>query len=135
MTYKLECIKIKEGLGIYFKNLFENKLIYHERVTILCELVKCELKEEKFSVELKAIKALGDMSEVQNRMFQHITSKPTFTVSATYILGSRKIINGKKIGRPYCPFLIFAEATVVEKICMMNDKEIEDNLYSMLWEK
>jgi len=111
----MEVARIKGGLELQFKNLFENKLIFHERVTILCELVNYELKEDRFSVELKAIKALVNESEGQNRMYQHITSKPTFTVWSTYTLGNYKIFDGKKIGMPYCPFLIFADSAVVEK--------------------
>lgn len=125
--------RIKEGIKLLFDNLFENKLIFHERVTILCELMKYELKDDRFSVELKAIKALNNNSEGKNRMYQHIISKPTFTVWSKYTLGDYKIFDGKKIGMPYCSFDIFGDITIVEKVCQMSDTEIDDNLYSILW--
>lgn len=135
MTVKLDSANIKEQLELLFTNLFEKQLIFHERVTILCELVAFELKDDRFSVELKAIKALNKTNEGQNRMFEHITSKPTFTVCATYTMGDYKILNGKKIGRPYCPFILFADPIIVEKIGKLSGQELAENISDLMWSK
>lgn len=126
---------IKQQLEALFNNLFENKLIFNERVTILCELVKCELHDDRFKVELKPIIALDNNRDYRNRMYKHITSKPTFTVSATYTFGNYKIFNGKRIGRPYCPFVIFADPTMVEKVCKLMSTEIPEDIFDLLWKQ
>ena len=116
-----------------FDNLYENKLIYHEKVTILCEVVSYELKEDSFKIELKVVKPLHNEFDYQNRIFNYIISKPTFEVSSPYEFGGKKVINGKKIGISYCPFTIWADPLLVEKVSKLNDDELHIQLHDLLW--
>lgn len=124
---------MKEELELLFNNLYDGKLIFHERVTILCDLVKYELNSERFNVTLKSIKPLNMESSRQVKMFNYIDSKPTFSVGSTFEFGDYKILNNKKIGRPYCPYSIWVDPVLIRKVCNMSEKELKESLSDLLW--
>ncbi len=113
--------------------LYEGKLIYHERVTILCELIKYELMADSFKLELKAIKPLHNEFDFQNAIYKYIISKPTFEVSSPYEVAYNKVLNGKKIGIAYCPFTIWADPVLVEKVSKLTDEELNVQLHDLIW--
>lgn len=124
---------MKEELELLFKNLYEGKLIFHERVTILCDLIKYELNSEGFSVTLKSIKPLNMVSSNQVRIYNYIDSKSTFSVGSTFEFGDYKILNNKKIGRPYCPYSIWLDPVLVRNVCYMSEQDLKENLSNLLW--
>ncbi len=125
---------MKDNLQIIFNSLYQKKVIFHERITLLCEVVNYDLLHESFNVELKVIQPLGNTRPYKNRMLEKITSKPTFTVGATYQYAGVDILQDKKIGRPYCPFTIWADAKLVETVSKLNNEELQKNLQELLWQ-
>ena len=115
-----------------FDNLYEGKLIYHERVTMLCELVNYKLETDRFCLELKPIKQLNNEYELQSIMFHNFLSKPTFEISAPYTLGERTVLNDKKIGIAYCGFVIYADPLIVEKGSKMSESELSVYIEKLL---
>ena len=115
-----------------FDNLYEGKLIYHERVTVLCELVNYELKEDSFKLELKVTKPLHNEFDYQNAIYKSLISKPTFEVSSPFEFANKKVLNGNKIGIPYFPFFIFADPILVEKFSKLTNEEINIQLNDLL---
>jgi len=51
---------MKNSLQIIFNSLYQKKVIFHERITLLCEVVNYDLLRESFNVELKVIQPLGN---------------------------------------------------------------------------
>ena len=124
---------MKNEFELLFNNLFERKLIFHERATSLCELVNYKLKEDRFKVELKFIKLLSKLKPIESDLFVKSKTSKTFTVGSIYEFSNRKILNNKKIGRPYCPYTIWCDPVFVKTICQMNEYELEKDLWDLLW--
>lgn len=125
---------MKEEFESIFNSLYESKVIFHERVTLLCEVVKYDLQTERFSVELNVIRPLKNTRPYENRMLKHITSKQTFTVGSTYKFAEVGILENKKIGRPYCPYTIWTDATLVEHISKLSGEDLKKHLQELLSE-
>jgi hypothetical protein len=124
---------MKEKFKILFNKLYDNKVVYHERISILCEVVSFELNEEDFQVELKYVKNLNDLRSYQRNMLNRITSRPSFTVGSSYFFQGKEILNDNIIGRHYCPYIIWADSDMVKLISEMNDDELRLNLKKILW--
>jgi len=43
------------------------------------------------------------------------------------------LVKGKVIGGPYMGFEIFTDASLVEKVCKMDEADLKEKLYGMLW--
>lgn len=125
---------MKEELEVLFNNLFEKKVIFNESFTILCEFVKIDLQGDRFYVELKPIRLLIDIQKKHNNFLNWVKSKPTFIVGSIYLHQGHKIYNGKEIGRPYCPYTIWTEPTLVEKVSKMSVDELENDIWRLLWD-
>lgn len=112
-----------------FDNLYEGKLIYHERVTMLCELVNYELTDDSFRIELKAIKSLNIEYDYQQRIFDNLTSKSTFEISGPFKFNNKISLKGNTIG---CGFLIFADPIIVKQISLSTEEKISAIVYNLL---
>lgn len=125
----------KEIFENLFSNLYENKIIYHERVTVLCEVDRYEVSENDFRIWLKPLKPLMKLKGYRENFYNGLVEKKIFTLSSTFEFGDTgyKLFDGKKIGRPYCPYMLWPIKEIVKDICNSNDKTLDEKV-SALWD-
>lgn len=123
----------KELFGSLFSDLYENKVIYHERVTMLCEMIRYEVTEDGFDVWLNWVKPLY-LSVFHPR---YLDTREELHLGAAFLAGEDPfpLYDGHRIGRPYCPFTLWTDKQTVETICKMNDEELETDLSKLLWNR
>ena len=123
----------KEIFESLFSDLYENKVIYHERVTMLCEVIRYEVTEEDFEVWLNWIKPLylGDFHP------EYLDTHEEIHVGAAFVVGNGdfSLYDGHRIGRAYCPFSLWTEKGLVETVAKMSAEELEANLSNLLWKR
>jgi hypothetical protein len=119
-----------------FSNLFENQIIYHERVTMLCKVVQYDVTEEGFEIWLTPIKPLMELKSFREVFYNRLVEKGVFTLSSTFKFGDddSQLYNGKSIGRPYCPFTLWPDKDLVAAVAQMDEAELGPYLNKMLWE-
>lgn len=118
-----------------FTNLFDNKVIYHERVTLLCDVDMYRITEGDFRVWLKPVKPLYlGYQNRRERMYKYLVEKKIFSLGSALRADYGKLFDGKRIGRPYCPYTLWASKELVERVSKMNDQELDEHLYDMLWD-
>ena len=124
----------KELFENIFTNLFENKIIYHERVTVFCEVDKYEVTEKGFQIWLKPVKPLIKLVGFRERSYSRLVEKKVFSLSSTFEFGNSTLFNGKMIGRPYCPFILWPNKELVEEVSQLNEVELTEKIYNLLWD-
>ena len=131
MDSQFNYISLFESL---FSNLYESKLIYNERGTFICEMLNYKIQETRFVVELKAIKPIIYIKNNSKAAYnESMICMPSFKLIATYIFGDYNIYDGKRIGRPYCPFSLWVDKLFVQKIIELDCENNEDEIWNLLW--
>lgn len=117
--------------GHYFNNLYDNKIIYHERYTMIVRLEDLEVTEDYFKAT--AIRERFIMENPIRRervMNSNLFSKWTFRGSwqdATYSE------NPFRIGQPYATFVVWTEPEVVKYIEQLVEKGDFKEIRNILW--
>ena len=126
----------KEIFEYLFTNLFENKIIYHEKVTMLCEVDSFEVTEKGFEIWLKPLKPLMKLSGFRENFYNKLVEKKIFSLGATFEFGNSKtkLFDGKTIGRPYCPFMLWPIKEMVEKISKLEGQALNDEVSKLFWD-
>lgn len=107
--------EIKDNLD----NLYQNKLIYHERITMIAELKRYVLTDDYIQIEIKALEPLCNMERPNNkRLYELMQSKSIIKLGTTLkeIEGIARPIKNWKIGRNYCPFILWTHPQIVKQI-------------------
>ncbi len=120
----------KELFESLFSDLYENRVIYHERVTMLCEVVRYEVTEDGFDISLNWIKPLylGPFHPL------YLDTREEIHLGASFEFGdSFSLYDGYRIGRPYCPFVLWTDKQLVETLSGMSDEQLETDLSQLLW--
>lgn len=116
------------------QNLFNNLAIYHERITVLVEITKFEIRESGVSFKAKIVKPLNRNHAENHYLYKLMMSKNEISFNASYQFGkdsSTPLVKNKKIGRPYCPFLLWLDPDLV-KFVFENDDEITKEITNLL---
>ncbi len=126
----------KEVFEYLFNNLFENKIIYHERVTILCEVNRFEVTEKGFEIWLTPLKPLMNLKGFRQIFYNKLVDKKVFSLGATFEFGdsNTKLFDGKMIGRPYCPFMLWPIKEMVEKISSLEGEALKEEISKLYWD-
>lgn len=121
----------KELFESLFSDLYQNKVVYHERVTMLCEVVRYEVTDEQFDIWLNWIKPLylGPFHP------QFLDTHEAFHLGAAFMVNkdTLRLYDGHSIGHAYCPFTLWTGKDIVKAVCEMSDEELETNLHDLLW--
>ncbi|MEJ7847043.1 MAG: hypothetical protein WKF92_03025 [Pyrinomonadaceae bacterium] len=121
----------KELFESLFSDLYQNKVIYRERVTMLCEVVRYEVTDEQFEIWLNWLKPLylGPFEPV------YLDTREVIHLGAAFMVDEPafRLYNGHQISRPYCPFILWTGKETVGAVCKMSDEELETDLHEMLW--
>ena len=121
----------KELFESLFSDLYENKVIYHERVTMLCEVVRYDVTEEQFDIWLNWLKPLylGPFHPAYLDTREEIHLGAAFQVNEDAF----RLYDGHRITHAYCPFTLWTDKETVETACKMSDEELKTNLHELLW--
>jgi len=114
-----------------FSDLYQNKVIYRERVTMLCEVVRYEVTDEGFEIWLNWLKPLylGPFHPV------FLDTREEIHLGAAFLVYEHafRLYGGHRITHPYCPFILWTGKETVEAACKMSDEELKTNLSELLW--
>ena len=121
----------KELFESLFSDLYQNKVIYRERVTMLCEVLRYEVTDEGFDIWLNWLKPLwlGPFDPVYLYTREEIHLAAAFLVNEDMF----RLYDGHKITCAYCPFILWTGKETVEAVCKMSDEELETDLHELLW--
>ena len=127
----------KKEFQILKDKLIDNLAIYHERVTLLIQLTRFDIKENIVEFEAKIIKPLDKSHAEQKRLYKHIIAKNIISFSASYQFGddNSSLLMNNKVGRPYCPFILWLDPEL-SMFVKENEDEITKQLPNLiLWDK
>jgi hypothetical protein len=125
-----ECIDTLTKLK---NELIGNLAVFHERVTLLVELIEFNILEKNVQFKAKIIKPLDKEHAEKNKLYKYMINKEFISFGASYQFYSNNLINGKKIGRPYCPFTLWLDPELTEFV-KSNDDEITKKIPKfILW--
>jgi hypothetical protein len=122
----------KEQFDRLFSSLFENKIIYHERITVLCKVNKYEATEDRFEVWLRPLRPLF-LSNFEH-MYHRLLENGEFCLGAVFDFNGWRLFDGKRIGHPYCPFTLWPTTEVVQRICRLTEPIPAEMVHRLLWE-
>ena len=129
--------EIKSQLENLKENLYSNHAVYHERVTILIQLTQFDILETRVNFKAKIIKPLNRKHAETNGLYRHMISKDEIEFDASYFFGGvdNPILNGTKLGRPYCPFTLWLDPDLV-KFVIENEDDVTRNIPKyILWDE
>lgn len=115
----------KKALEILKSNLTDNLAIYHERVTLLVQLSSFEIQDTNVEFTAKIIKPLDKNLAEENHLYQVMLKMPQISFGSQYLFAmdhSIPLLNGKKIGRPYCPFSLWLDSDLSKFVLDNNDE-------------
>jgi hypothetical protein len=116
-------------------NLYQNLAIYHERITLLVKLTKFEIGEKSVQFSAKLVKPLYAKKAVDHPMIHYFEKRGEVFLQAAYQWGDFNLVNGSKLGMPYCPFTLWLDPELT-KFVHENDDEITQNISPLiLWDK
>jgi hypothetical protein len=116
--------------------LFCNRAIYHERVTLLIEFIEFEINDTRVNFKAKIIKPLNQAHAQQNNLYKHMLTKDCIKFSSKYNWPGNSdmgILKGSKLGRPYCPFTLWLDPSLTEFVSTNEDMVIKKISAKILW--
>lgn len=120
-----------------FADLFENRIIYHERITILSEIERVEITDSELDVWHRPIRLLFSPDHpFVDGMYERWQSAAPIRCGA--VIGNKDFLykyhpNGR-LSAPYVPFLLWPHKGLVKKVGAMTDEELKADLHRMLAE-
>lgn len=106
-------------------SLYENYAVYHERVTLLIQLTVFEIAEDRVRFNAKIIKPLNKSYAEDNRLYHAMMAKEEISFGAGYLFGGADntlLLKGTKVGRPYCPFILWLDPELARFVLQNNDE-------------
>lgn len=127
----------KSVMGSLFDNLYENKIIYRDKVAFIAEVESFELSEEYFSVELKLLQHIrGDSVRDYNYAANFEVNK---IVRIKCRWETVKFKGNSLCSSGYNSWFIVFEPNVVEKVEKLllgeNSFEATDVVHNEIWPK
>ncbi len=116
-----------------FSDLFEKKIIYHERITILSELTNYEINNNCLDIWHKPIKLLyaGPFLDAFEHWQREAPLECGINLAAQ---GIRFTYRKGRLGGAYIPFVIWPDIELVKLVSYLSDEELERDLHRILWE-
>jgi hypothetical protein len=125
-----------------FGNLYDNKIIFHERITVFCEFIECRVVDgiaDEFSgglvdgfisLELKMIEPVLKIRPI----FQNIYEKwKVKNISVGTNNPNNINLDLQEIGGAYCPFHIWTNYDLVKKISELKKQGKTEEIPGILW--
>ena len=128
--------KVSSELAVLKSNLVNNHAIYHERVTLLIKLTQFDIGDTHVKCKAKLVKPLDRAHAEKSRAYRFLSRKDEIRFGVAFV-GShgRSMVNGTKIGGPYCPFILWTDPELVNFV-MANGDELTKQLPPyLLWRK
>lgn len=107
-------------------HLADGLAIYHERVTLLIQITHFEIQETRVGFRAGIIKPLDRQHAESSPLYHHMTTLPEIKFGASFFIGTDKntaILNGNKLGRAYCPFILWLNPELA-KFVLENEDEV-----------
>ena len=120
-----------------FGDLYENRIIYHERITVLAKVERVEVGDRVFDLWFRPIKLLykPDIYWVEGMYERWVSSSP-IQIGANFDIPDIPYhydSNGR-LSMAYSSHLIWPHKEVVKEISLMTDEELKTDLRRALRE-
>ena len=95
------------------------RAIYHERVTMLIEILDVSEKDGYYGFEARIVKPLNPEQAERSGLYKKLIQKPSFQFGTKYKpLGELSLpyIEKHKIRGPYCPFMLWFNTELVKSV-------------------
>ncbi|GEM_PF-2795431 len=116
-----------------FGNLFDNKIVFHERITLFCTVVECTVINNRLNLKLKVIEPVIEIPDYANPMYQMLKSKDYFEVGTNMDVIKFLELDKQKLSAPYCSFSIWANYETVKKVTKLKAEGKEKEIAAILW--
>ena len=116
-----------------FSNLYNNTFIYHERITILSEVVRYEVTDERFTLFHRPVKLLRADAMCEG-MYERWQSYKDLEAGANLSLPDHPYIYTRgRLSMAYGPGKIWPGARRVEYISKMSDDDLVTDFNHVMW--
>lgn len=118
-----------------FSGLFRNWIIYHERITVLSEVIKFEISDAQIEFWHKPIRLLS-ADPCFDGMYERWTSLPHCKAAVGLNLSSlRYIYDRRRLSMPYVGFVVWPDPEIVEKVSSLANEELITELPRLIWNR
>lgn len=118
--------------GHYFNNLYENKVIYHERVTMIVRLEDLEVNEEYFKATAIRERFIIE-NPIRREKFKNSKFFKQWTFKGCWQYATYSE-NPFCIGKPYASFKIWTEPALVKHVEKLVNQEDFEEIENILWD-
>lgn len=132
---KEEVVANRNLIAELFGNLYNDLIIYHERITILSEVLKTEITEKKFSLWHRPVRLLKADPVFDGMYDRWISSKE---LECGFALGTpdhQCIYTWGRLSVAYAGFKIWTGSKRVEFISNMSNDELLNDFGHVMWER
>lgn len=126
----------------FFENLYENKIIYHERVTLLCTLLNYDYVNDVLKVEFKVDEPVLRIKPYLKHFYEGLKQKEKIQVAVkspiTSVKGEtsssyNRIYNDRRKLVSFGSFSIWTGFDLVREIHDLKQKNEEQKIFEKLW--
>jgi hypothetical protein len=110
--------------------------IYHERVTLLIEILAVSETNGFFRFEARVLKPLNQAHAEKSGLYKKLLQKESFEFGAKYPQAGEMMLTHFekfKIWGPYCPFTLWFDPDLVKLVENSADEETKRIAYELLW--
>lgn len=125
----------RELLRELFPSLHENRIIYHERITVISEVIKVEISDEEFELWHKPFRLLS-AEPVFNGMYEGWQEEPYCAAGVPLNVENHPYIYDRgRLSMPYSGFLIWPSPEIVSKLSECSDDDVHSLVGRILWNR
>jgi len=117
-----------------FSDLYENKIIYHSKVTLLCELLNYDLADNLLTINFKVIEPLIKVKPYQRGLYEKLKQKEQVQAKARLTFNYNHIDIEKRKLTAFGSFNIWTKFELVKTICELKIDNNEQEIFDKIWE-
>lgn len=117
-----------------FSNLYEHKIIFHERVTLLCELLSYDFTDNILTVTFKVIEPVVKVQPYLNHFYENLKQKGQVNVRVKIPSDLNRIDIERRKLVAYSSFSIWTNFELVKEIIELKNENKEQEIFDKLWE-
>ncbi|CAN5607766.1 hypothetical protein BH24ACI3_BH24ACI3_16260 [soil metagenome] len=134
-TIKEAVVADRELLEELFSNLYGSRIIYHERITILSEVIRYEITDGEFSLWHRPVKLLY-ANPVFDGMYERWKNLPHLEYGAALGIDDHPYIyQGGNLSMAYGLGVVWPGRELIEMVSNMSDDQIETDLGHIIWDR
>lgn len=118
-----------------FGNLYQNRIIYHERITVLAEVERFKLRENEFDLWFRPVRLLITLDHPEvAEMYERWVQRATCQIGVNFGIPDMPYYyhSTGRLSMPYGPGTIWPNYELVRQVSMLSDDNLERNVRRLL---